>query len=144
MALNHTVVALTTRLILGFLFFFQGFGKVFTWGIDKVYEQFFQSTYEGVLPEFLLQATAYYTSYIELIAGALLIIGFQTRYACYALASVLIVVAFGHGLSAPIWDEGHILTRLILLVGLLLIPANWDRWSVDGLIRKQKKPLDLA
>lgn len=138
MALNQHVVALTTRLILGFLFFFQGFGKVFTWGIDMVYEQFFQSAYEGILPTFLLKFTAYYTSYVELIAGALLILGFQTRYASYALASVLIVVAFGHGLSAPIWDEGHILTRLILLVGLLLIPAEWDKWSVDGLISARK------
>lgn len=138
MSLDRSVVALTIRLILGSLFFFQGFGKMFTWGIEVVYQQFFLETYGSILPEFILKATAYYTSFVELIAGALLIIGFQKRIAGYALASVLVLVTIGHGLATPIWDEAHVLTRLLLLVGLLLLPEDWDRWSLDEILRKRK------
>ena len=136
--LNKTVAALTLRLILGFIFLMQGFGKVVTWGLEKVYQaDFFQGTFEGLLPNSIIWATAYYTSYIELIGGLLLVLGFKTNYALYALASVLIIVTFGHGLAEPIWDLPHVMYRTILLVALLLLPRDWDRFSLDNLIKKK-------
>ena len=74
---NRQIAVLTIRLLLGFIFFFQGFGKVFTFGLENVYKNFFLSSYSEILPDFLLFFTAYYTSYIELIGGLLLIIGFK-------------------------------------------------------------------
>jgi len=115
----------------------QGYGKVFTWGIQKLYNmQFFHETYKNILPDYITQATAYYTSYIELIGGFLLVIGFKRDFALYALASVLIIVTFGHGLAEPIWDLSHVIYRAILLISLLIIPKEWDRFSLDNYIHK--------
>jgi uncharacterized membrane protein YphA (DoxX/SURF4 family) len=136
---NQQIAVSTIRLLLGFIFFFQGFGKVFTFGLDKVYKNFFLASYADLLPDFLLFFTAYYTSFIELIGGALLIIGFKRDYALYALASVLVIVTFGHGLKDPIWDLSHVMFRAILLVSLLLLPKKLDIYTVDRFIQKKFK-----
>jgi len=136
MKTNQSVAVFTIRLVLGFLVLAQGFGKVFKFGVDAVYQNFFASTYKELLPDFLVIATAYYTSYVELIAGLMIVMGFKRDYALYALASVLIIVTFGHGLAEPIWDTSHVMPRLILLIALLLLPKEWDKWSVDGLLKK--------
>ncbi|MEM6718596.1 MAG: DoxX family membrane protein [Bacteroidota bacterium] len=134
---NRQIALLTIRLLLGFIFFFQGFGKIFKFGMENVYNNFFAETYKDVLPEFLLQATAYYTSYVEFLGGILLIIGLKRDYTLYALASVLIIVTFGHGLVAPIWDLSHVMYRAILLLALLLLPKEWDQYRLDTLLKKK-------
>ncbi len=135
--LNKTVSVLIVRLILGLIFFMQGFGKVFSWGIENVYKaDFFHGTFKDLLPDFIIHSTAYYTSYIELIGGFLLVLGLKTNFALYALASVLVIVTFGHGLAEPIWELSHVMYRLILLVTLLILPKEWDKFSVDNVIEK--------
>ena len=138
MTLNRTIGVLTLRLLLGFIFFFQGYGKVFKFGLENVYNNFFKSTYEELLPDFLVLGTAYYTSLVELVGGFLLIIGLKRDWALYALASVLIIVTFGHGLAEPIWDTSHVLVRAAFLIPLLLLPKDWDTLSVDYLFLKKK------
>ena len=135
MTLNRNIAILTLRLILGFIFFFQGYGKVFKFGMDKVYNGFFKGAYQELLPDFILFATAYYTSFVELICGFMLIIGIKRDWALYALASVLVIVSFGHGLAEPIWDTSHVLVRTALLIPLLLLPKEWDKFSIDYFIR---------
>lgn len=142
MNMNKNVGILTMRLILGFLFFWQGYGKVFKFGVDNVYNNFFKSTYQELLPDFIVLGTAYFTTFAELIAGFLLIIGLGRDWALYVLAVVLVVVTFGHGMAEPIWDASHILVRAVFLIPLLLLPKEWDVYSVDHLIRKQKNKLD--
>ncbi|MEO9484964.1 MAG: DoxX family protein [Ekhidna sp.] len=138
MNLNQQIGVLTVRLLLGLIFLFQGIGKVFKIGIENVYQGFFLGTYQELLPEFLLKATAYYTSYVELLAGFLVVIGLFRSYALYALASVLVIVSFGHGLVDPIWDLSHVMYRAILLVALLFLPAHWDRFSADEMLARIK------
>lgn len=121
------------RLILGLIFFMQGYGKVMKFGVQNVYEQFFK-TYTELLPEFLVVSTAYYTSYVELIGGALLMIGLFRFYNYLALALVLIVVSFGHGLMDPIWDLHHVFFRVAILATLFFMPVKWDKFSLDQLI----------
>ncbi|MBL4594609.1 MAG: DoxX family membrane protein [Flavobacteriales bacterium] len=139
MDLNRKIGLLTLRLLLGFIVLMQGFGKVFTWGVENVYNMpFFHETYKDYLPDFIIHATAYYTSYVELIAGLLIVIGLKRDYALYAMASVLVIVTFGHGLSEPIWNLSHVMYRAILLITLLLLPKGWDQFSLDYLISKKK------
>lgn len=133
---NRVVAILTLRLILGFIFLMQGYGKVFSFGLDNVISNFFMESYKDLLPHSLIYATAYFTSYVELIGGFLLVIGFKRDIALYLLASVLVIVTFGHGLATPIWDLSHVMFRLIPMIALLLLPKEWDVLSVDGLIRK--------
>lgn len=140
MNFNQRMAVLTARLILGFIFLFQGFGKVFTIGIENLYAMdFFQPTFKNILPDFIIRSTAYYTSYIELIGGILLVIGYKTNYALYALASILVIVTIGHGLAEPIWDLSHVFPRAILLIFLLILPREWDTYSLDNQLSKLKK-----
>ncbi|MFY0594088.1 DoxX family protein [Roseivirga sp.] len=135
--LNHTIVAFFARVLLGLIFLMQGIGKVFTWGLDGVYGSF-QPYEETFLPKFSIVFAAYYTSYAELIGGALLVLGLFKNYALYALALVLLIVSFGHGLSSPIWDLNNVMWRAVLLIFLLVIPKEWDKWQIEHLLKKKK------
>ena len=86
------------RVLLGIIFFFQGYGKIFTMGVSQVYDRFFKEFENTILPKWLDCTTAYYTSYVELIGGILLIIGLFRKQAMYLLAMDLLIVSFGHGL----------------------------------------------
>jgi len=101
-----------------------------------VYEMFFKIFENTFLPKWLILSTAYYTSYVEMIGGFLLIIGLFRKYAMYLLALDLLIVSFGHGLMEPIWDLSHVIPRAILLTALFLLPVEWDKWNVDSLIKK--------
>ncbi|WMX12546.1 DoxX family protein [Aureispira sp. CCB-E] len=136
--LNQQVAVLTLRLLLGFIFLMQGYGKVFTYTVDGIYQMAFATQAYASIPKFLLLGTAYYTSYVELIGGLLLVIGLKRDYALYALASVLVLVTFGHGYAEPIWDLSHVMYRAILLIALLLLPSQWDRFSIDYYINHSR------
>jgi uncharacterized membrane protein YphA (DoxX/SURF4 family) len=96
------------RALLGIIFFMQGYGKIFTIGVGNVYSMFFKDFENTFLPKLLIVSTAYYTSYVEMIGGFLLIIGLFRKYAMYLLAIDLLIVSFGHGLMEPIWDLSHV------------------------------------
>lgn len=132
--LNKTIAAFFARVLLGIIFMMQGIGKVFTWGLDGVYNSF-KPYEETFLPKFLVVFSAYYTSYVELIGGALLVIGLFKNYALYALASVLLIVSFGHGLTSPIWNLNDVMWRALLLLFLLTIPKEWDKWQIERIIK---------
>ncbi|MEM6376658.1 MAG: DoxX family membrane protein [Bacteroidota bacterium] len=126
------------RVLLGIIFFMQGFGKVFTWGIEGVYASAFKSYEATFLPKWLIYSTAYYTSFVELIGGALLLLGLFRKWAYFALGSVLLIVSFGHGLASPIWSLDDVFPRAILLAALLLLPTAWDSWSLDHRLTNAK------
>jgi putative oxidoreductase len=127
---------LFTRMLLGIIFFMQGFGKVFTFSVPKVYDMFFKDFETTFLPRWLIWATAYYTSYTEMICGFLLIIGLFRKYAMHLLAADLLIVSFGHGLMEPIWDLSHVMPRAILLITLFLAPTEWDKYHTDRFMKK--------
>jgi putative oxidoreductase len=129
---------LFARALLGIIFLMQGFGKIFSFTVPVVYDKFFKDFESTFLPKWLIWATAYYTSYIELIGGFLLIIGLFRKYTYYLLALDLLIVSFGHGLLEPIWDLSHVTPRGLLLLILFFLPAEWDRWNADrALLRRQ-------
>ncbi|MBW6481929.1 MAG: DoxX family protein [Vicingaceae bacterium] len=136
--MNNTVVGLFfTRCLLGLIFLMQGYGKVFTYGVNNVYEQFFIS-YTETFPIFLVQFTAYFTSYTELIGGLFLVLGLFRNYTYHGLALVILIVSFGRGLAQPIWDLQHIFFRSALLIILFLTPQENDKWALDYIITKRK------
>ena len=126
-----------TRALLGVIFLMQGYGKIFTYTVPKVYDLFFKDFEKTFLPKWLIWGTAYYTSYVELICGFLLIIGLFRKYALYLLGIDLLIVSFGHGLMEPIWDLQHVIPRAILLIIILLAPGEWDKWNADSLISQK-------
>ncbi len=128
---------LFTRVLLGIILIMQGYGKVFTYTIPKVYNMFFKDFEATFLPKWLICCTAYYTSYVELLCGLLLIIGLFRKYALCFIGIDLLIVSFGHGILEPIWDLQHVIPRAILLITLLLVPQQWDQWNTDALFLKK-------
>lgn len=124
------------RTLLGLIFLMQGYGKVFSWGLEGVYQNAFASYEETWIPIFLLKLTAYFTSYVELIGGLLLLLGLFRNWAYIALGLVLLIVSYGHGLSSPIWDLQHVFVRAVFLISLLLLPKEWDQLHLDRFVVK--------
>ncbi len=113
----------------------QGLGKAYTFTLPKLYDMFFKDFEKTFLPKWLIWAAAYYTTYVEMICGFLLIVGLFRKYAMCLLGIDLLIVSFGHGLMEPIWDLSHVMPRAILLIVLFLVPQEWDQWNVDRLIK---------
>src|SRR5262249_37255837 len=77
---------------------------------------------------------------VELLGGALVLVGFKTRPALLSLGGVLVIVTFGHLLKEPFYEfHTHVIPRLALLVVILLLPREDDVISVDGLMRSQSR-----
>ncbi|MFN2399156.1 MAG: DoxX family protein [Gemmatimonadaceae bacterium] len=124
---------LFARAILGFIFFMAGAWKVFDLGPLGHARRFFISPYaETFLPDFALWAVGTIIPFIELVAGALLLIGFRTREALVALGGVLVIVTFGHLVLEPLYEfHTHVIPRAALLLFLLVMPRVDDRFSLD-------------
>lgn len=123
--------AFIARIFLGLLFFLQGYDKVFRIGVKQVIRTVGESLSAKGVPSVFSSLGAYFTSYIELICGALLIIGFVKYYCLYLLGFDLLFAAFAFGIVEPVWDMKHIFPRLVLLLFLMVIPSQWDVISVD-------------
>lgn len=130
---HFAFVVLTVRIIAGILFFFQGYDKVFNVGMEELRQTMKASFESKKIPDALIAVIAPLTSWIELLCGFLLIVGFFKYYAIYLLCLNLIIVVFGFSLSKPMWENNHVFIRLALLIFLLVIPIGWDRFSLDYL-----------
>ena len=129
------------RSLLGIIFFWQGFGKIFTWGLLNVFNSAFKSFEEFGLPDWFLKLTLYFTSFIELIVGVLLMLGFLRKWSYYLIIALLLIVSFGHGMNDPVWDLHHVFFRVALLFPLLLFPLNDDKFSLDCYLNRRKSLL---
>jgi uncharacterized membrane protein YphA (DoxX/SURF4 family) len=125
---TRTVGVLFLRVLLGCIFFFQGYAKIFWFGMGNLYASAFAGL-ESKLPTWLLWGTAYATSLIEVVCGFMVIVGFWRNRALFALAGVVIIATIGHGIESGIFDLQHIFPRAILIAFLLILPDEWDEWD---------------
>ena len=133
----HEVIAVfIARVFLGFLFFFQGYDAVFNVGIKNVIDTYEDSFFQKGIPKFLTVFGSYFTSYVELIGGAILIIGLFVYSALYLLGVNLLLVNIAFGIANPMWDMKFVSPRIALLLFLLITPATWHMWTIDNLIFK--------
>lgn len=129
---NHEIAgALIARVFLGLLFFFQGFDAVFRVKVNGVIQAVENPMQRLGVPRFLVVSGAYFTSYVELVCGFLLVIGFAKYYAMYLLGLDLVIASIAFGIVKPMWDMQFAFPRLALLLFLLMIPSQWDVISVD-------------
>jgi len=127
---------LFARVILGLIFFMAGVWKVFTLGPAAHVQRYFLPFQDTFLPTWSLWLTGFVIPFIELAAGALVIVGFFTRPALIGLGCVLVIVTFGHLLKEPLYAfYEHVIPRLALLLFVMLLPADADRFSIDRLRR---------
>lgn len=128
------------RSILGLIFLMAGIYKCFVMTPLGHAQRFFVEPYaDTFLPAWSLWATGVAVPIVELIAGALVLVGLRTRPALYSLGAVLILVTFGHLLKDPLYAfHTHVLPRLALLTVVLLLPREEDSISLDGWIRSKR------
>lgn len=123
--------ALLARLILGILFFMQGYDKIFRIGLKKTEAGVEEALQVTRLPASLVRMITVLTSILELAGGLLLVVGWLIYPALFILGLDLVIVCFGMSLRQPLWDMRFVWPRLLLLLLLLLLPDSWDRISVD-------------
>jgi putative oxidoreductase len=118
---------LVARLLLGVVLIAHGWQKVFTWGLGGTAEAF---TGMGVP---LAPVSAAYAGIVELVGGALILVGAAT-----AIVGVLVVldmlgaallVHVGNGVMAS--DGGWELVGMIGAAALVLAAVGAGRYSVD-------------
>jgi uncharacterized membrane protein YphA (DoxX/SURF4 family) len=136
--INFAVALFTVRVVAGILFFFQGYDKVFNVGMAEIRETMIAGFAPKKIPASVVSVIAPLTSWIELLCGFLLIIGFFKYYAIYLLCLNLLIVVFGLSLSKPMWENNHVFIRLFLITILLLAPVEWDRFSLDYIFALSK------
>lgn len=133
-ASNRAWAILFARLILGFIFFMAGLSKVFSLGPLEHARRLFVVPYaQTFLPRWSLWTAGTLVPFVELVAGALLLVGLRTRDALLALGAVLVLVTFGHLLTEPLYEfHTHVIPRAALLLFVLVMPRSEDRFSLDA------------
>ena len=130
---------LFARLVLGLIFFMAGVMKVFQLGPLNHARKYFLPFADTFLPVWSLWGMGVVIPFVELIAGAMVILGLRVREALVALGFVLAVVTFGHLLKEPLYEfHTHVIPRLALLLFVLMLPRRDDRFSLDYLIASRR------
>jgi len=131
------------RAVLGLIFFMAGVYKCFVMTPIGHARHYFVGPYaDTFLPAWSLWATGTAVPVVELVAGALVLVGYKTRPALVSLGGVLVLVTFGHLLKEPLYAfHTHVVPRLALLTVVLLLPREEDSVSVEGLMRS-RRPVD--
>jgi len=125
------------RGVLGLIFFMAGVYKVFEQTPIGHAKQWFLPYSDTFLPVWSLWATGVTIPFIELIGGALVLVGLKSRWGLIGLGCVLVIVTFGHLLKEPLYSfSDHVFPRTVLLLFVLCTPPEADRFSLDNLIRK--------
>lgn len=136
---HHEMTAvLIARVFLGLLFFFQGYDAVFRIKVRNVINAYADSFSGKGIPHFLTVAGAWFTSYAELIGGALLVLGFLQYPALWLLGTDLVIASIAFGIASPVWDLRFVFPRLALLLFLLCVPAGWNCFAIDELLTCMK------
>jgi uncharacterized membrane protein YphA (DoxX/SURF4 family) len=130
---------LFARGVLGLIFFMAGFWKVFVMTPAGHAHRWFVDPYaDTFLPGWSLWATGLAIPFVELLGGALLLLGWHVRAALIALGFVLLIVTFGHLLKEPLYEfHTHVIPRLALLLFLLWCPQEDDRFSMDAWLARR-------
>ena len=127
-----------SRQLLGFIFFMAGVFKVFQMGALTHARNLFVEPYaDTFLPIWSLWLTGTLIPHVELIAGALLILGFRIRDALAALGIVLVIVTFGHLIPEPLYAfDRHVIPRWMLLVVCFVLRDD-DLLSIDYFLSRR-------
>ena len=128
------------RVMVGILFFMAGFWKTFELTpMQHARGMFVEGYAETWIPAFLLWGLGLAIPVIELVAGALLIVGWRTRDALVAVGFILLTVTYGHALAEPLYSiQGHILPRGLLMFIAFVLPSEENKLSIDAWLSRKR------
>jgi putative oxidoreductase len=133
---NDSILYFVLRVILGILFFMQGYDKVIKVKMEGVIKSFRYEFNNVKMPNFILVLSAYFSSFVELVGGLALILGIFTKYALFLLGVDLILVTVAFSLINPVWDMKIVFPRIILWTLLMIINDTYNLISIDYFIGK--------
>ena len=121
------------RIHLGLLFLMPGIFRVFQLGPVEHARRFFVEPYaDTVLPSWSLWLAGTAVPLVELVGGALLLLGLWRGPVLVLLGLELAMITFGHLLTEPFWAmHCHVFPRLALILFLLTVGLDRDRWALD-------------
>jgi uncharacterized membrane protein YphA (DoxX/SURF4 family) len=122
------------RFILGSLFLFQAYDKLFRIGMDSTFNSIYPSYSTHNFPKWFMKLSIWCSTYIELIGGAFLILGLFKPLTILFLGINMMMVTLGFSFLKGMWDMEHVFPRLILLLIISVMPFGWDTWSLDYLL----------
>jgi len=130
------------RVLVGILFFMAGWWKCFELTpMAHARGAFVEGYADSWIPAILLWGLGLAIPVVELVAGALLIVGWRTREALITIGFVLLIVTYGHALDEPLYSiQGHILPRGLLMLIALALPSEEDKLSVDSWLTRRATP----
>ena len=128
---SEEVAVLLIRLMLGILFVIQGYDKLVNIGLKETAIVYEREIHIKFLPKWAYTATAVYSCYVEFFGGFLLILGLFKNIALVFLGADLLLVALAMGMLNPVWDMKFVMPRFLLLILLLILPDEWDFFSLD-------------
>lgn len=131
--------AFVARVILGLIFLAAGFWKVFSLGaVDHARDLFVVPYRLSFLPEWSLWVAGTAIPFVELVCGALMVVGWQRVPAAVGLGAVLVLVTFGHLVADPLYAfNTHVIPRVILLT-LAMAMFEEDAFSVDAWLARRR------
>ena len=127
------IALLSIRLLAGILFFFQGYDKLFRLKTEGVLRAFADPLAQRNISPSFARICIFLSSFIELVGGLLLATGLFRDPVLYLLIADMLGVALAFSFLKPMWEMGFFFPRFALLAVLLLLPPEWDCYSLSNL-----------
>ena len=125
------------RATLGLNIALHGITRIFLSGVSQFVNATVTQFQNTVLPAWQVRAFATAVPYLELVIGALLLAGFWLRGALSTGALLMLVLIFGTALRGE-WNLIFLQMFYSFLYFVLLMCRQYDSFSVDGLLRKNR------
>jgi putative oxidoreductase len=129
------IAELILRMFCGIIFLYQGYDKLFKVKISGVTEAFMANAHNVHISSLVLKTAATFTSIVEFTCGLMLIIGLFKTIALTLLGLDMIIVGLAFSMLEPVWDMRHVFPRLLLVFFLLILPGEWEFFSLDYLFK---------
>jgi putative oxidoreductase len=127
-----SVAVLPARLAMGLLLVFAGWMKVHDMGVGEFVEKYYTPAIPSWLPHALAIPYGYFIPWIELIGGAMLVLGLLGRLTAVVLTLLMVSIVIATGLKP---DQSPFNTTLIYIsLTILLAATGPGRLSLDALL----------
>jgi iron complex outermembrane receptor protein len=137
---SSSAICLFARVFLGAIFVAQGWAGV-QMGLTRFAERLYVTPLAGGwVPEGLLWVAGVLNPPVQLLGGALFLLGVATRVTGGVLAAFLLSILFGHLLKDP-FDRGtglhsYALANMLMVLVVLAFEGHGNRYSLDALWRR--------
>ena len=124
------------RIVVGINYFNHGATRIFN--IPSFMDSMVNTMQDSWIPEFLVRINAALVPPVELVVGALMIIGLFTRGALIACFVLMAILMYGITIVQN-WDgaSSQLIYNVVLFI--LLAGLNFNRISVDNWLRKRDR-----